>query len=228
MMLASEQTTETSGLSVPGRSGRASSAVAVERKCLVTRALLPKEQMIRFAVDPSGTVVPDVAANLPGRGLWLTARRDIVAAACARKLFARAARAPVVAPDDLVDRVERLLLERAVNCLGLARRAGQAAIGFEVVREWLRGDRAAILVTAADAAADGARKLRALGPGLPRVESIDSAELGRAFGRESVVHAALAPGRLAESLLRESARLAGFRAGGVDAAVGGIGANKKV
>lgn len=224
--MAGEQAMETGRGPVVGKTGRASSALATERTCLVTRSLLPKQQMIRFVVDPSGAVVPDIAAKLPGRGLWLTARRDIVAAACARNLFARAARAQAAAPGDLVDRVERLLLDRAVNYLGLARRAGQAAIGFEVVREWLRGGRAALLVTASDAAADGARKLRELAPDLPRVDSIGSAELGPAFGRESVVHAALAPGRLAESLLHDAARLAGFRARGT--AVGGIKANKKV
>ena len=224
--MAGEQTMETDRGPVADKTVRAASAMAAKRKCLVTRSLLPKEQMIRFVVDPSGTVVPDTAAKLPGRGLWLTARRDIVAAACARNLFARAARAPAAAPSDLVDRVEQLLLDRAVNYLGLARRAGQAAIGFEVVRGWIRGGRAGLLVTAADAAADGARKLRELAPGLPRVELIGSAELGPAFGRESVVHAALAPGRLAESLLRDAGRLAGFRAGGT--AVGVMNVNEKV
>jgi hypothetical protein len=36
--------------------------------------------------------------------------------------------------------------------------------------------------------------------------------LSAALGRENVVHAAVAPGRLAERLIAESARLAGLRA----------------
>lgn len=211
-MLASGQDTDTDGGRPAARPVKASGTRVSERRCLVTRSPLPRERMIRFAVDPRGTVVPDVGAVLPGRGLWLTAHRDIVAAAIEGNSFAKAARAPATAPDDLVDLVERLLLGRAIDCLGLARRAGQAALGFEVVRQWLRADRAAVLVTASDAAAGGAGKLRALAPTLARVELLDGAELGRAFGRDSVTHVALAPGRLAESLLREASRLGGFRA----------------
>ena len=50
---------------------------------------------------PSGELVPDVAANLPGRGLWLTPRREIVERALAKRLFPRAARRPVLVPQEL-------------------------------------------------------------------------------------------------------------------------------
>ncbi len=53
----------------------------------------PKAELLRFVVGPDGTVVPDIASRLPGRGLWLTARRDIVATAIGKRLFGRAARA---------------------------------------------------------------------------------------------------------------------------------------
>ena len=53
--------------------------------------------------------------------------------------------------------------------------------------------------------------MRALASGLPLVDLFSGAELGRALGRQGVVHLVLAPGRLAESLLGEAARLAGFR-----------------
>ena len=46
--------------------------------------------MVRFVVGPDGTVVPDIAEKLPGRGLWLTAERDIVSRAVARRLFGKA------------------------------------------------------------------------------------------------------------------------------------------
>ena len=184
-----------------------------ERRCLVSRETLATERLIRFVVGPDGAVVPDVGCVLPGRGLWLTAQRDIVAAACARNVFARAARASVAVPDDLADRVEHLLLDRALNSLGLARRAGQVALGFEVVRDWLRQGRAALLLTASDAAPGGARKIKALALDLPHVGEFASAELGRALGRDSVVHVAIARGRLAGVLRADAERLAGFRAG---------------
>lgn len=208
-MLASETRIDRA----PDRRRARADRASAERRCLVTRAVQPKERMLRFVVDPGGVVVPDLAETLPGRGLWLTAERDIVAAASARNLFARAARASVTAPDDLADRVEALLLGRLLDGLGLARRAGQVAIGFETAREALRSGRVAVLLTASDAADGGARKLKALAPAAARVDLLASGELGQAFGREHIVHATVAAGRLAEKVRRDAGRLAGFRAG---------------
>lgn len=169
--------------------------------------------MLRFVVAPDGRLVPDIAAKLPGRGLWLTARRDIVALAVTKRLFARAARQPVLVDDDLAERVEALLAERCRDQIGLARRAGQAVMGFAKVEAALAQRRAALLLAAADGAVDGRAKLRALAPGLPLVEQLSGAELGAAFGREHAVHAALMRGPLAAALAADAARLAGFRGG---------------
>ena len=156
--------------------------------------------------------MPDVAGKLPGRGLWLTPGRDILAMAVTKRLFARAARQPVIVDDDLAERVEALLAERCRDQIGLARRAGQAVMGFAKVEAALAQGKAAVLLAAADGAADGRGKLRTLAPELPLVEQLTGAELGAAFGREHAVHAALAPGRIAQALVADAARLAGFRA----------------
>jgi predicted RNA-binding protein YlxR (DUF448 family)/ribosomal protein L30E len=168
-------------------------------------------ELLRFVLAPDGTIVPDLAGRLPGRGLWLMARRDIVAAAVTKRLFARAARRPVIVDDGLADRVEMLLAKRCLDHIGLARRAGRAVMGFAKVQAALQAGKVAVLVAAADGAADGRGKLKALAPSLPLVERLKSAELGAAFGREHVVHAALLPGRLADAFLADAARLGGFR-----------------
>src|SRR6185312_15902132 len=122
-----------------------------------------KAALVRFVVSPDGTIVPDVAGRLPGRGLWLTARRDIVADAVAKRLFGRAAR-PVRVDDALPDRVETLLAARCGELIGLARRAGEAAMGFVKVERMLSAGVAGLLMGAADGARDGRGKLRALAP----------------------------------------------------------------
>jgi ribosomal protein L7Ae-like RNA K-turn-binding protein len=45
---------------------------------VVTRESLPKERMIRFVLGPDRQIVPDLAAKLPGRGMWLSASWDVV------------------------------------------------------------------------------------------------------------------------------------------------------
>ena len=187
-------------------------AEAATRRCLVTREVRPRERLLRFVVDPEGWVRPDVDARLPGRGMWLSADRDVLNKAVARNLFARAARASVRVPPDLAQQVEGLLVRRALATLGLARRASQVALGFEQVRAALRAGAAAVLMGASDGAADGRRKLRRLAPDLPLIVAFASTELGSALGRESLVHVAVAPGRLAQRLLQDVERLAGFRA----------------
>jgi hypothetical protein len=183
-----------------------------QRRCLVTREVKGRDQMIRFVLDPTGQVVPDVDGRLPGRGMWLSAERNVLNRAAGANVFARAARTPARVEANLAEQVERLLVGRALDCLGLARRAGQVAVGFEQVRACLRDAAAAVLVAAADGAQDGRGKLRRLAPDLPVITAFSKAELSAALGREGVVHVAVAPGRLAERLLCYTRRLAGFRA----------------
>jgi uncharacterized protein len=193
------------------------------RRCLVTREVGPPARLLRFVLDPEGAVRPDLDARMPGRGMWLSADRNVVNKAVARNLFAKAARAPARVAADLVEQVECLFARRALATLGLARRAGEVALGFEQVRQWLRSGSAAVLVAARDGAADGRQKLRRLAPDLPLIVAFSSTELGAALGRESLVHVAVAPGGLARRLLEDVERLAGFR-DDVIAASGSAGA----
>ncbi len=187
-----------------------------ERRCIVTGDHRPKAELLRCVVTPDGEVVPDLGHILPGRGIWLSPRRDVVNTAVAKKLFARAARRPVSVAPDLADWVEGLLVRRMLDDLGLARRAGQAVMGFEKVCAELRAGRVALLIAARDAARDGRDKVRSLGAALPVIELLDGAELGAVFGREAAVHVCVAPGGLARRLLDFSGLLAGFRGDGSD------------
>jgi uncharacterized protein len=182
------------------------------RRCLVTREVRPKAELMRFVVGPDDRLVPDPAERLPGRGLWLTPERDIVATAAAKGLFAKAVGRRVELPADLPGEVERLLRQRCLALLGLARRAGQLRTGFEKVREDLRAGRVGLLLAAADGAADGRGKLAALAGERPVVDLFDSAELSAALGREGVVHVGLAAGGMADRLRREIERLQGMQA----------------
>lgn len=183
------------------------------RRCLATGEVRPTEELLRFVVGPDGRAVPDLARRLPGRGLWLTARRDIVAAAVGKRLFARAAKAPVVVETGLEDRIEALLAQRCAELLGLARRSGLAQAGFVKVKAALAKGEVAVLVEATDGAADGRAKLGVPAPGVAVVACLTASELGAAFGREHAVHVALRPGRLSDVFLAEARRLAGFRGG---------------
>lgn len=180
------------------------------RRCIVTGEIRDRARLLRFVVGPDGAIVPDVDARLPGRGLWLQPSRDIVERAVAKRLFARAARQPVVMPPELADRCEVLLVRRCCDALGLARRAGVAVAGYERVGEAARRGDAALLLFALDGAEAGRRRLTAT-QGAASATVLDADELGGVFGRERVAFVAVGPGSLCDRLSIELARLAGFR-----------------
>jgi predicted RNA-binding protein YlxR (DUF448 family) len=206
------------------------------RRCIVTRERLPKERMIRFVVGPDRQIVPDLAARLPGRGIWLSASADVLELGGApeqkrvdggrqnkqgdahnrhlARAFARAARGPVLVPSDLSVLLQTALMRRIGECLGLARRAGQAVAGYEKAREALRTGRYKLVLQASDGSeAERSRFLSGFEPDLTIIDPLPGNALGRVFGRDYVVHVAVAPGKLAESLVVEAGRLAGLRNG---------------
>lgn len=184
-----------------------------ERRCIVTGQILAKSQLLRFAVYPDGLVVVDINQRLPGRGIWLSPRRDVVNTALTKKAFARSAKRQVIVPPDLVERIEALLVERCLNTLGMARRAGRAIAGYEKVRAEILAGRAGVLLEASDGAHDGVARMRALSAGLPVVDLLDSSELGSVFGRDATVHGVMSKCTLARNLVEQAKFLAGFREG---------------
>jgi len=200
---------------------RANDDEGPRRRCIVTGAVRGKDELLRFVIGPDGEVVADIEGRLPGRGFWLSADRDVLEKACARNLFAKAARREVRIAADLAERVERLLVRRCLDLIGLARRAGQAVSGYEKAKEWLKSGRAGLVLAAADGSEGGRTKVRGLMPDIPLVDVLSADELGLAFGRERAVHVVVAPGELADRLRDDGARLSGLRRGAV--AVAAVG-----
>jgi predicted RNA-binding protein YlxR (DUF448 family) len=189
-----------------------------ERRCIATGEVQPKHGLIRFVVGPEGQVVPDLSEKLPGRGIWVAADRAALDLAVKKNLFARAAKQPVTVPPDLPDLVEAGLARRLTDLIALSRKAGEAVAGFEKVKDWLATKQVKVLLQATDGSERGKSKLWT--PTGARYFSVLTArELGLAFGRQSVIHGALAAGGLAPRVVEGAAKLQGLRKadGGVTA-----------
>lgn len=177
-----------------------------ERKCILSGEHGARDALIRLAIGPDGTVAPDVRARAPGRGAWIGVDRATLEAAQAKgKLRGALARAfkgaALSVPDDLGARIEAALRQAALDRLGLEARAGHLASGSERIEVAARKGEVALLLHAADASADGRRRLdQALragsedGDDAPRqglVLPVERTILSLALGRQNVVHAAL-------------------------------------
>ncbi|MGV9010693.1 RNA-binding protein [Brevundimonas sp.] len=186
-----------------------------DRRDLVTHQVMDESRLIRFVAAPDGSVAPDLARKLPGRGLWVAADRASIQAAVKKNLFSRAAKAPLKPAADLADTVESLLVRRCLDQLGLARREGVLISGFEKSLANIRAGKAAWIVEAADGSADGRGKLLALAGHMtppPKVCGTFSADdLSLALGLENAIHAVLLTGGRADRWTIEVERLAGFR-----------------
>ena len=192
-----------------------------ERTCVVARVRLHPDDLIRFVRGPDGTIVPDLAGKLPGRGVWVACRSLSVAEAASRNAFARSLKGTVIVPPGLAELVGDLLARRAVASLALANKAGLVATGFTKVENAIDAGEAVAIVQAADASDDGKgklerkfRQMRAeLAPGEEAriVTALTNAELSLAMGRSNVVHAALSKGGAANAFLRDARRLQRYR-----------------
>ncbi len=182
-----------------------------ERRCIVSRESGPKSGLVRFVVGPDGQVVPDVLEKLPGRGIWVTASRAAIDEAVKKGLFSRAAKTKADANPELSDQVEAILARRVVDMLSMGRKAGRAIAGLEKVKGWLMDDKAAILLQASDGSERGKTALRAPDGPETLISCLTSSELGMAFGRDTVVHAAMTRDGITNRVLFDATRLAGLR-----------------
>jgi hypothetical protein len=190
-----------------------------ERFCVVTRAVRPIEDMIRFVIAPNGEVVADLKHNLPGRGVWMTATQSALTTAINTMAFARGFRREVRLGANFVAGVERLLENAVLDALAMARKAGSVAMGFAQVETALRREPVIALVHAAEAASDGVKKLdsalrqnRQVGT-VAIIRILTAAQLDLALGRPNVIHAALLAGRATEAFMGRLRRLERFRSG---------------
>jgi len=186
------------------------------RLCLATREQLPASQMIRFVRAPDGQVTPDVTGRLPGRGVWVKADKGALEQAVTSKgAFARGFKAQVSVPENLVEQVDGLLLQRCQAALGFAKRSSALILGFDQVRNELQRKRPGWLIEASDGAEDGRRRVIGLAVAMyERVRvatALTSDELGMALGREHVIHGLLKTGQFTDMWTKDYRRLYEFR-----------------
>ena len=188
-------------LNAPARRGQ---RAAPERRCILTGESRPAEQLVRLAIAPDGSVLPDILGKAPGRGAWVTPDRDLIEKAGAKGLKAALARSfksgDFAVPDDLAERIDTQLEKATLDRLGLEARSSHLLTGTEKIEGAARGGQVDLLLHAADSAPDGrsrlaqawrvGRDLQGSGEtGL--VLPVGREALSRALGRQNAVHVAV-------------------------------------
>lgn len=206
----------------PARERRVPERQIIERRCVLLKVAGPVARMVRLAESPDGILVPDLAARLPGRGVWVTVDGAILTKAvlngdlhkaAARSLKAKLPKGAV--SEDLVAQIDGLLQRRCLDRLGLEQRAGNLVTGFDKIKAALGKKRAegpVLIVAATDGSDDGQRKMQsAVGKHVPVAKLFDREALSKALGRENVVHVVLFKSGGTEKLKADISRLLSLR-----------------
>jgi ribosomal protein L7Ae-like RNA K-turn-binding protein len=143
--------------------------------------------MVRLVRDPDGVVQIDARHKLPGRGAYLHLRRACVVEALGKRALQRSFRAKATLDGDadaLYARMAAAATRRALERLGLARRAGAVAMGTEAVRQAMKTNLAQLVWLATDASAATRTQIEANceRKGIARVTVLDGHQLARAVG----------------------------------------------
>jgi predicted RNA-binding protein YlxR (DUF448 family) len=207
-----------------GTAGTRKTPHTPERKCILSGEHAARDALVRLALAPDGTILPDVRAKAPGRGAWIGVDRAALEAAQAKgRLKSALSRAfktgEVIIPADLGSRIEEALRQDALNRLGLEARAGMLLSGSDRIETAARRGDVHLLIHATDAGEDGSRRLDQAwrvggggedcnGQGV--VFPAGRAILSLALGRQNVVHVALIDRAAAARVSRALARWRAF------------------
>ena len=195
-----------------------------ERKCILSGDRADPETLIRLAVGPEGQVLPDIRAKAPGRGAWVgVSRAELEQAVAKGKLKGALARAfktgDLQITENLPALIEDGLRKALMDRLGLEAKASMLLTGSEKIDVACRKGIVTLLLHAADAAADGNRKLdqayrvgrEAEGTDLSGIVlPVDRQALSMAMGRDNVVHIAVTDSRAASRLRAALGRLESY------------------
>lgn len=189
------------------------------RTCIVSKTEHSPDEMIRFVVGPDNQVYPDLQRKLPGRGVWVLAKRAKLEEAVAKSAFSRGFKSKVEADSDLPQLVETLLRKNALQALTMCKKAGLVETGQAKVEAAVRAGAASAFLQASDAGGDGVKKLASAVKALKvydevdiqRIDEFSGDELDQALGGTNTVYVALIDGGASAKLVEMINRLSSYK-----------------
>lgn len=166
------------------------------RRCIVSGDTALKQDMLRFVLSPDNIIVFDVLQKLPGRGLWVSADLANLTKAVEKNAFARAAKAKVTVPSDLITQTKTSLYQKLIENLCLSNRAGLLGAGADQCLDALRQNQGGIYVTASQSGSDTRERIESKNPDLPVIDYLSEEELGHIIGKPTLTHMIVKKGNL--------------------------------
>jgi len=190
------------------------------RRCILSGERDESLALIRLALSPDGVILPDIHGKAPGRGAWIGVSCDELQTAQAKgRLKSALSRAfksgKVAAPGDLSAQIAAALEKALLDRLGLEARASNLICGADKIDAAARGGQVALLLHAADASEDGAKKRDQSwrvgsdteGSGKAGIRlPFDRGAISAALGRANAVHVAITDKKAATRVMHHLGR----------------------
>ncbi len=175
------------------------------RMCCATREVLPISLLIRCVKSPDGVLVADLKRNLPGRGIWVRARKSAIEQAIKKQAFARGLKSKVQVPPEFAADIEAHLKLSLLNQLKMANKAGAMITGAHAIEMNLPRPMMLLFHTIG-ASADGINKLESefarqkcnfIG-----VNYLTEHDFSLVFGASHAIHAAVLRSQVGDAVLK--------------------------
>lgn len=136
-------------------------AVKPERTCVSCRKKGEKGELIRLVNAPERVMI-DYNEKLPGRGAYICPERACIEKALKGGLLSKAFRegARVPGSEDFYADLKEKNLKKIKSLLGMARKSGKIAMGFDPVIEAARKEPGGLLILAEDLSGNTKDKLK--------------------------------------------------------------------
>lgn len=195
-----------------------------ERRCALTGESKVKAELIRFVLSPDDQLVPDLKANLPGRGVWITASKAAILQAVKKKIFHQRFAKQVHVSEQIADEIEDLLKRAALGQMKMAIKSGLALYGFTKLMAAIEKQTIIAIYHATEASPASTEKLdykfrtnsEQSGVlehnGLKKpFNGFKTEELSLAFGQANVIHAGLKAGGATAAMIKATQRLCAYQ-----------------
>ena len=167
------------------------------RKCVWTGQVKDKTELLRFVVLKNGACLPDFNKKLGGRGVYLSNSKQLLTELVQQKKpLNKILHKDVIMAEDTPQIVEKILSKKALDAINLARKAGDLVLGFEQVKESITKKKAAFVIMAVDAGADGLHKIEETAADLEIFCLFDIDALSAAINRDNTVYLAIKKGEM--------------------------------
>ena len=176
--------------------------------CSVTKKMYPSENMIRFVLFPDNKYTIDLNYEFQGKEFFIFASKSTLARI---KDFVGDIYEKEPQVENLVTRIDSIIVKRIVSLIALARKSGNLIFGFERVKMALKSGDSDILFHANNGSPKELKRIKPRSVRLILVSLFSSSELGKVFNRDNVAHSCVLKGGLAKSLILDVKKLEGIQ-----------------